>query len=83
LILILILAPPTRGARGHLPHLPSPSYATAYLDTLSHRPNQLSPLSRKIRPCKLAVFGYASDPREAIGSSKGRYMNVRNERMNE
>jgi len=29
MILILILAPPTLGARGHLPHLPSPSYATA------------------------------------------------------
>src|SRR6218665_332103 len=28
MILILILAPPTLGARGHLPHLPSPSYAT-------------------------------------------------------
>jgi len=31
MILILILAPPTLGARGHLPHLPSPSYATVWM----------------------------------------------------
>ena len=31
MILLLILAPATHGDRSHLPHLPSPSYATVGL----------------------------------------------------
>ena len=30
-IVILILAPPTLGARGHLPHQPFPSYIRHYV----------------------------------------------------
>ena len=36
MIVILILAPPTLGARGTCPHLPSPSYATDVLLTQSN-----------------------------------------------